>query len=263
MKKTVVVVACCSIVFCLAAKKREAQPDSLPHHKVLVISYHPDYYLSDAEQDIIKQSQMDVMLYRNEFRNGLDDELQNCISKLFPCITMLQTENYQGMEEFRKLVRTTNYAYAMPVVPKSLHKKEIISDKQKEEKTGLADSPSYSQPVEEKKFMNAVVADPAILQSLNKKFKTDIFVFINQFEIKTNFSRCLDLANRVYQRDLFVHYSVYDSQGKLLAGNVASVHFPSNSSRAGAIMHDCFPSIAAQVTVMVQGAIDNGINRGQ
>lgn len=247
MKKTVALTVC-AFVFISTYQTLFAQVDSSRQHTVLVISYNPDYYLSDAEQDIMKQSQMDVNLYRNEFRNGLDDELQHSISKLYPCITMLQTENYQGMEEFRKLVRTTSYAYSDPVIPKSLQEKKLNAVQ--EEKTGMSNSAFYKAPAGEIKFMNGV-PDPSVLKSLHEKFATDIFVFISQFEIKTNFSRCLDLANRVYQRDLFVHYSIYDSNGKLLAGNVASAHFPSSSSRVGAIMHDCFPSIAAQVTVMV------------
>ena len=44
---------------------------------------------------------------------------------------------------------------------------------------------------------------------LSEKYGTDIFVFMSQLEIKTNYDDCLNLALKIYQREIKVHFAIY------------------------------------------------------
>ena len=91
---------------------------------------------------------------------------------------------------------------------------------------------------------------------LKDKTGSDVFVLLNQFEIITNYNDCLDLALKIYRRQLKAHYSVFDADGNQLYGDVAVVDFPSNANDVREIMSRNFPKIAEAIAKNVQLAID-------
>jgi len=92
-----------------------------------------------------------------------------------------------------------------------------------------------------------------LLRMLSEKYGTDLFVFLNQFEIKTNYNDCLDLALKIYRRQFKVHYSIYDGNGKQLYGDVAVVDFPSNTNDTSEIIKENFQKIADAIVQHVPG----------
>ena len=74
-------------------------------------------------------------------------------------------------------------------------------------------------PVEDNAlYMHAVIPNAkSLFKELNEQYNADIFVFITQMEIKTNYKTCLDIANKIYRREVMLHFSVYDINGNLLA----------------------------------------------
>jgi hypothetical protein len=70
---------------------------------------------------------------------------------------------------------------------------------------------------------------------------------LNEFDIKTHFEDCIDLAMKIYRRDLKIHYTIYNSKGEKLYGDVAVVHFPSNENRVDKIVDENFGKIADYV----------------
>ena len=92
--------------------------------------------------------------------------------------------------------------------------------------------------------MNSTVPDTAFYKSLLTKYHADYLLSINQFEIKTNYKSCIDIANRIYRRELMIHYSLLDANGKVVQGNFVTTYFPSNSNRDTEIAERVFPEIA-------------------
>ena len=99
--------------------------------------------------------------------------------------------------------------------------------------------------------MNIKLSHPELLTKLSEKYGTDLFVFLNQFEMKTHYDDCLDLALKIYKRELKVHYSIFDATGKQLYGDVAVVYFPSNSNDIIEIMSRNFPKISDYIAKTV------------
>ena len=97
-------------------------------------------------------------------------------------------------------------------------------------------------------YMNAVVSKPQdLFKELYDQYQADIFVFITQMEIKTNYSSCMDIANKIYRREVMVHFTIYNKEGQLLAGSYATSFFPSNSNNSNTIIGDCFPELGRYV----------------
>jgi hypothetical protein len=102
---------------------------------------------------------------------------------------------------------------------------------------------------EEDQYMNAVLTDAAFLSALHETYGTERFVFVNQFEIRTNYKSCLDIANKIYQREILLHFSVFDQKGKQLAGACVKSSFPSDSNNAYDIIRNCFSELAGYVAM--------------
>jgi hypothetical protein len=233
-------------------EKNEAvtvEKDSVLNHKVMLIPYDPLFYLSDAEQDIIEQTKKEPQLIRESFRQTIDLNIKHAVEKSMPCISMLyDADSIPSLKEALSLVYSkTGYRYEKPM-PLPLHqeKKDVVRNKKNPLEKESYDSKIAAQYVTVKgpdQYMNAIVNKPAVLNDLFRQYGTDIFIYVNQFEIKTNYKSCLDIPNKIYKRELMLHFSVYDKNGKQLAGAYAMTFFPSDSNNAYDIMKNCFPDI--------------------
>jgi hypothetical protein len=229
----------------------DSSKDSLLYHKVMLIPYDPLFYLSDAERDIIEQTHKEARLIRETFRRTIDVKIKDAVEKRLPCISLLfDADSIPSLKDALSLIYArTGYQYDQPMpIP---FQPEKTDSSLKKIKKNPADKESYDSKIASKyitvkgidRYMNAVISKPSLLNDLYNQFGTDVFIFVNQFEIKTNYKSCLDIANEIYKRELMVHFSVYDKNGKQLAGAYAMTFFPSDSNNAYDIMKNCFPDI--------------------
>jgi len=227
--------------------------DSIPAHKVMLIPYDPRYYLSDADRDIMEQSKMDGNTIRSSFRHNIDRHVQRAIGAGYQCISLLN-DTADGLQEtLYQITGHMGYRYekAIPITPKT-HVLEKTITKVKESNTkDHEDSKTASRyiPVAaDALYMHAIVAKPqALFDALYEQYQTDIFVFLTQFEIKTNYKSCMDIANKIYKREVMVHFTIYNRQGQVIAGSYATSFFPSNSNHANKIIGDNFPELAGYI----------------
>jgi hypothetical protein len=102
-------------------------------------------------------------------------------------------------------------------------------------------------PVEGRRFMHALLEDTGALADIRERYGTDLFVFVNQLEVRTNYAHCLDRATGNFARELSIHYSIYDHRGKLYAGDVVTVLVGSNTNDVYDVMASAFPTLADAV----------------
>ncbi|HEX5003521.1 MAG TPA: hypothetical protein VFW78_13585 [Bacteroidia bacterium] len=226
--------------------------DTLQHHRVILIPYDPRYYLSDADRDIMEQSNMDAARFRANFRQTIDRNVQRAINSSYECISLLNDTADRLEQTLGEVIGHTGYRYekAIPVTPKTGRDGGLFQSRTSDPKDH-ADSRTATQyiPVaEDAMYMRAIVSKPeALFTKLSEEYEADYFVFLTQMEIKTNYKSCMDIANKVYRREIMIHFTIYDKYGHLIAGSYATSYFPSNSNSAGKIMGDCFPELASYV----------------
>ena len=232
------------------APAKEVKKDSVITHKVMLVPYDPMFYLSDAEQDIMEQTKKDPQVIRASFRRNIDYDIKRAIQKRSKCISLLNDEDSipSLKEALISIYSTTGYRYDKPMpIPVKQENRDSVKANKKDINKDAHDSKTAAQYLTVKgdaQYMNAVITKPALLTNLYNQYGTDIFVFVNQFEIKTNYNSCLDIANKIYKRELMVHFAVVDKNGKQLAGTYAVTFFPSDSNIAHDIMQNCFPDLA-------------------
>ncbi len=231
------------------ATEKVAPIDSV---RVLVIPYNPRYYLSDSDKDIADASNRSVEAIRQNFRLAIDKAV---IGSLYgPATTrhyshsLLSDTTADTRHDLQRIYATTGYRYDAVPVQKAANKgqfamfrkKKLTADTPMDEATAV----HVDNNRIEDRYMNAVIADEDLIPYLATKYEKDVFVFITQFELRINFNDCLDLARKVYQREIKVHYSVYNHDGRQIGGNYVKVVFPSNYNNQNEIIVNYFPLLA-------------------
>ncbi len=218
--------------------------DTTQHHRILIIPFQPEYYLSDSEQDIMQQTHKTPDEYRAYFRRVLDLKIEATLSTIVPCISLMQDTSKSVRNDMENYYSKAALKYEFPIASKQNKSIKIKSEVASKELENQHSAPQYASIKGDTKFMNSTVPDTAFYKSLLTKYHADYLLSINQFEIKTNYKSCIDIANRIYRRELMIHYSLLDDNGKVVQGNFVTTYFPSNSNRDTEIAERVFPEIA-------------------
>lgn len=216
-------------------------PDTL-YKKILLVPYNPIMHLSDADRDISEYNQENVKMIRTEFRNGLSKTVAERLAKNYQVVSLLANESTETAKELEIIDGSLNYE--MDTVFPVSHPADTL---QKHKSLFSKNRSSKLKEIHDLKYMNVKLSHPELLSVLSDKYGTDLFVFLNQFEIKTNYDDCLDLAMKIYRRQLKVHYSIFNVDGKQLYGDVVVVDFPSNTNDTREIMKGNFQKIAEYI----------------
>ncbi|MFM2157062.1 MAG: hypothetical protein RL516_1811 [Bacteroidota bacterium] len=224
--------------------------------KILLLPFNPDMYLSDIEQDIIQNTKMNPEEYRAYFRRALDSKIQGALKSYRPTVSLMGDQEGDDKKDLREFYAQAGYSYLEPVgkgVGKAIDKKKGLFEK----KSTAEKAPLYITTRGDDKFLNAAVTNNEFFKGLLSANGCNYAVSINQFEIKTNYSACIDLSRKLYRRELIIHYSIWNANAKLISGNFLVVYFPSDVNKPQEVVEKTYKSIAEALLQQVKEAISN------
>ncbi|MFM7054967.1 MAG: hypothetical protein ACKOKB_04900 [Bacteroidota bacterium] len=252
MFRTIFVFLAILVAFKATAQPTSQSSDTVRRSNVMLIPYDERYYLSDADREISENSIALPDHFRKYFRFQVDRNVQRYVSLNYPCISLLNDTADELEETMYQILSKTGYRYekVIPVEP-AINRLLDMEIKLKEQNDKHADSKTATMYIPVKKdamYMHAIVRDgEKLFQKLRNQYQVDYFVFLTQFEIKTNYSSCIDIANRIFKREVMLHFTVYDATGKVVAGSYATAHIPSDRNEASMISGQCFPELAKYI----------------
>lgn len=238
--------------------------------RILVIPFDPHLYWSDADMEIAKGSKTDINKVRQAFRKRLNALLN---PEGYETIHLLGGKMKDSLTDLNRVYSSVSYDYKDvmytaanpkpdPVQPNkkgnlkenlnnSLDKvTNIFSKKDDEEVAQQPEQKHSSRAVHAKnpaKYFSVQIKDPNFWTYFNNKYKIDYYIFINQFEVETNYENCLDRSRQNYERNFVTHFSVYDKSGKQIAGHRIILHYNSNSNNLSQIMKDNLETVANRI----------------
>lgn len=214
--------------------------------KILIIPYEPRMHISDADMDISEYSDKTPQQVRAIFRMGISEKLNASLSSTYETHSLLQDLRPEAIEDMDRIYASIDYSFDTSYA--ILHPRPDSAST-----TGWNEKKARKKELEQRTlngkviYTNVKILDPRLLSSLQSKYGVDLFVFMTQAEIKTNAKDCIDFQSGIYQRDIMIHYAVFDYTGKQLYGDVASIKFPSNSNDIGDIMAQNFPALSEKI----------------
>jgi LysM repeat protein len=230
--------------------------------QILVIPFDPYLYFSDADDEIAARSNMKRTKVREVFRRRLNTLL---IAPGYETIHLLGGKNNDSLTDLNKIYSSVSYNYQATLKnPNSIEAQNAqasAATTTKNTKKGnwiknsvgtiTGNTPDvtsqYSTPADNGKYFGVAVRNPDFFKYFDEKYSIDYYIFINQFEVKTDYQHCLDRAALNYERTFTVHYSIFDANGKQIAGDKFKVHYNSNNCYVYQIVSDNVPEIAQKI----------------
>jgi len=228
--------------FCSSFTFARQATDSSTTPRILIIPYQPGMHMPDpADLDISTYSGIQLDEMRKEFREGLLKSLRSKIVTVYDA-ELLQSDHVGDDDDDNSLIYHAEYFQQDTIWPVAHPKKDSLL------KMKTFVNPKSRKPFAiDKLYMNVGFYDQQLLGDFSRKYNVDLFVVLNQFEIRTNFKDCMDLDLKIYDREVRVHYAVFDRDGKQVHGDLAVSHFLSNSNDINEIMRENYPRITEYI----------------
>lgn len=195
----------------------------------------------------MKQNKGEPDKYRDYLKKSLDNKIAGQIEKLISTESLLSDTSKASLKLTWDFYNHSALSYVNPY-GKGKDEKKQNQVKSEKKVAGQHEAVAYTQSVESLKVMDNTIDDPNWLKGYSASFGSDLILSVNQFEIKTNYNSCMDIARQIYRREIHVHYTIMDANGKRLAGNVAVGTFPSNDNRVEDIAEKVFPQVAGEIS---------------
>ena len=227
--------------------------------KIMVLPFHPiRYYFSDCDKNVSEKSKIDIQEIRNNFRSGLDYATEESLEQKYEPINLFQLKDSVSKEMLKKFYSNVSYSLDKPVgtLPKKQEKElkkfreSITQATVKPVGTGTPgkDEECYTQMEKDNgEYMKASIS-PDFLQAMNELYHPDLYVTINQFEVKTDYEHCIDRDLGKFTRRFRVHYNVLNAEGKLIYGDVITARYNSTNDNLTKIVQDNFGFLAEYIT---------------
>lgn len=225
---------------------------------ILVIPYNPDFYFSDADHHLADRNEVSIEEVRDRFRSGLQLSLQTRIFRhvgLSSKSLLVTRDRLDEEDMLAQIYSGVSYRMGEPKVPflqeadpeqgeetvKDKVKKWLnLPEKEVEQEEGRDLGLNFANP--EQQYMHAQVRNPAMLDYLHQEYGTEYFLFVNQFELITNYEQCLDRSVDNFERSVRVHFTLYDKDGNWLYGNAVKMTTDTRAMKTQDIIDEnCVP----------------------
>ncbi|HOZ29905.1 MAG TPA: hypothetical protein PLL66_03220 [Bacteroidales bacterium] len=232
--------------------------------RILLVPFDPRIYYNDATAIIAEkegETHDEIMEY---FRYQLNLQLYDAMMDSCVIISLFSDNTRQDKEDIDGLYSIISYelVQAMPNALEDAEKEKKgyfarkREDKEQQRRkdeiaqynTKIVDGEIVGkrQPTNDM-YLNIVFHQPEVLTEIANRRDVDYFLFINQFDIKGNYGDPYLSGNSKSERTIKVHFSIYNSQGKLVHGSFGENKMPFDLADKQEIASLYFPEVIRQI----------------
>ncbi len=219
-------------------------------HKVMLIPFEPKLYFSEIDRSVNKETGMNAREIKHRFRDGINEQLYKAFKAGKYNVVDLMDDTAKYKKDVEGIYQFLSYQYQM--IPDQEHYK--APEKEKEEKK-IKKGQLVVETNSDKRFMNARVTNPKMVPGLSAKFKTDVFVFINELDIKGTDAAPGQSMGLEGNRIITVHYTVYTLDAREINSGIAESTLPPDVNNPKKIVDKYFQSIAATIVQRVSAGL--------
>jgi hypothetical protein len=216
-------------------------------HKVMLIPFEPKLYMSEIDRNVNTETKLSAREIKFKFRDGLNDQLYKAFKLNKYNVVDLMEDTVKYKKDTEGIYQYLSYEYLK--VPDQNNYK--APKKEKEEKK-IEKGQIVVETDGEKRFMEAKILNPKVVPMLYGKYKTDLFVFINQLDIKASGSKDPgDLGPENPNRKIVVHYTVYTFDAREINSGTVEEEFDPALNNPKKIIDKHFSKVAATLVQRV------------
>ena len=222
--------------------------EAISKHKIMLIPFENRMYLSEIDFMINKETKLNAKQIKAVMRDGLNEQFYKKLKPKMPVVDLLE-DTTKTKKDLENIYQYLSYQY-MKVPNQDNYKPPV---KEKEEKT-IANGQLSVESNSDTRFMNAKLKNATLVPSLGGKYKTDLFLFINELDIKSLNGLPGDL-NSNPTRKIILHYTIYSLDAKEINSGIAEVNLPVNINNPSKIIGTYFAQLADIVTARIEKAL--------
>lgn len=235
--------------------QKPAAENSGAKHKIMLIPFEPRMYMSEIDMYINQESKLSAKQIKNTFRDGINEQLYKALKTNYKPVDLMD-DTTKTKADLENIYRYLSYDYMN--VPDQIN--YIPPKKEKQEKT-IEKGQLAVETNTDLRFMNAKIKNATLIPYLYGKYKCDIFVFINQLDIKGSASAGPAEINNNTNRKIIVHYTVYTYDAKEINSGIAEQEFPNTVNNPSKIINTYFSKIAQTMAQRINLALNRAVKK--
>ena len=227
------------IVFSFQEKQSGA-----PSKTIIVIPYQRMMHISDADAEIADVSKISVKQVRIHMRNSITEKISFALRDNFGVRLLTEIGTTREKDDLNNFYDSENF---------SLCKMEAANQTANSNADGR-NNPYFSIFKKNNSidynasYMNVSLSKPVLFQTIANDYEADYFLVLTQLEIKTHYDECFNIADKIFRRELRLHYAFFDAGGNQLGGSYASIEAASDMNTINRITQDVFPLLVKKVS---------------
>jgi len=219
-------------------------------HKIMLIPFEPRLYMSEIDFALNKESKLSARQIKNTFRDGINEQLYRSLKSQHMVVDLLD-DTVKTKKDLGDIYQYLSLEY-MRVPDQANYKPPVREKEENKIQNGQIISESDNLP----RFMNAKLKNATLVPYLYGKYKSDIFVFVNQIDLKaSNSGGPADAAISDGFRKIIVHYTVYTFDAKEINSGTAETQFPVSLNNPAKIVNTYFAKTAQIITERINLAL--------
>ena len=232
----------------ISSANKPAAKETNTKHKIMLIPFENRMYLSEIDFMINKESKLNSKQIKEAMRDGLNEQFYKKLKSKIGVVDLLE-DTTKTKKDLENIYQYLSYQYLK--VPNQDNYKAPV--KEKEEKT-INKGQLVVESNSDVRFMNAKLKNATLVPYLSGKYKTDLFLFFNELDIKSLSGVPGDIsANST--RKIILHYTVYTVDAKEINSGIAEVNLPNNVNNPSKIINTYFAQLANIVALRIDKAL--------
>jgi hypothetical protein len=210
----------------------------------MIIPFEPKLYMSQIDHKINADTKFNQKEIKEAFRKGVNAELANVLKQKYEVLD-LQKDTTKYKKDIINIYKNITFNYEK--VPDQSHYKAPEEEKGKKNSTIIKNGQILVESNGDARFMNAKVTSALLIPALYAKYKTDLFLFVNQLDIISNQLAAGNMGN-TSERVLSLHYTVFTIDAKEINSGTCSIKFPAEINNPSKIISGYVSKIGAEIT---------------
>ena len=241
------------------------------NNKILIIPFENKMYASSMDAEISRRNQLDYYEVKEELKKGIAEQILLSIGNKIPAVSMIHHRD-TSHDILNYVYNSIGFKYdiikSKDTIEEPKTKSELIKDRLnkfvkqanedvRHEKSNyqrgvISNGEIHTTQHNSQRFMNVIIHNPNLLDDLNKTFRTNYYIFINEFHIGRAFAK----QGSPYEkfRQISVHYTVFNQKGKEVDAGVSLAEMPENVSELRKIEKEYLSLVANEISSFVPSA---------
>jgi hypothetical protein len=246
----------------------DSKPSKYIYPKIMIIPYNPANYKSDMDMSgVIFEDDSPFGEYYSAnrlIRYNIERTLSEDLLLYFDIRRVLFYDKLSSMQkDLDYIYRSVNYdvqtqrlnAYYRNFPEFSIM--QILGSEEKRWGVNCVDQTSQKPILKNPRitYFDVTVKDTHMFPYLTERYHCDYYLFINGFELKTRFKICMDLMKNVKQKDIILHFTLFDSKGNREVGGLVGITYEPHESDIFEIAENNLGILSSLVTDVIKNQL--------